>query len=251
MFDSFLQDPEVSRFILNYRKIDSNNKFCKGNILGLNVDQNKNIVTEKFYFSTSFILSKDQILKFLPTPHDLLETYRFVDFSSDPICKRGVTFAIKKTSNGLIKQFHFKVPSIYYNSPKLTKHKTVFLPEHIFDGTETYAVCYEYRGQASYLKNYVYFKNEKAKKYFTESANIDIACDTVEFTDSNFGSKIILINSKINNNKMFPSINKNLIYKNFGFYITKKEYSAYIYPKNYEKLEKYGKIDTISFLNEF
>ena len=136
VFETLLKDPEVSKFIINYRKIDSNNKFCRGNILGINVDRDKNIISEKFYFTTSFFLSKQQALQFLPTEEDLLNVYRFADFSDNPVCKRGVTFAIKKTNSGLVRQFHFKVPSIFYSSPAMAKHKTVFLPERIFTGDE-------------------------------------------------------------------------------------------------------------------
>jgi len=249
VFETLLKDPEVSKFIINYRKIDSNNKFCRGNILGINVDRDKNIISEKFYFTTSFFLSKQQALQFLPTEEDLLNVYRFADFSDNPVCKRGVTFAIKKTNSGLVRQFHFKVPSIFYSSPAMAKHKTVFLPERIFTGDEIYGISYEYRGQSKFLKNYIYFKNNMAKEYFSRNLNIDISCDTVEYTETNFGSKIIMLNSDKNCfQKNFPKLPKNLIYKNYGAYLTNIEYSAYIYPKDYLKLEKAGEVDTISHL---
>ena len=75
MFDDFLNNEAVNNFIVNYRNIDANNKFCRGNILGLNVNNLGDILSRKFYFSTSFILNKDQILKFLPTEEDLIEVY--------------------------------------------------------------------------------------------------------------------------------------------------------------------------------
>lgn len=248
MFESFLQEPNVSKFILNYRNIDSNNKFCRGNILGLNVDIDNNIVSEKFYFTTSFILSKKQVLNFLPTYKDLYRYYKFLDLSDNPICKRGVTFAIKKSAKGITTQFHFKVPAVYYSSPKMIQNQATLLPKCIFNGTEVYGICYEYLSNVSYPKTYVYFKNNIAKKYFSDILRQKIDCSVVEYTHSAFGTKIILIDSKLKNDKMFPKISKNLVYKNFGYYFNNSEYSAYIYPKAYKKLEGQGEVDTLSFL---
>lgn len=249
MFKWLLQDSEASKFIIDYKKIDSNNKFCRGNILGINVDRNKEIISEKFYFTTSFLLNERQILYFLPTARDLIEVYKFVDLSDNPICRRGVTFAIKKSKDGIIRQFHFKVPPAFYNTPAMTKHKTVFLPQEIFTGDELYGISYEYRQQKSFLKNYVYFKSNKAKEYFSQRLGIKIDCETIEYTETNFGSKIILINSQCTPfKKFFPTLSQNLIYKNYGTYLSSSEYSAYIYPKDYLKLEEQGEVDTISLL---
>lgn len=249
MFETLLNDSEVSKFIINYRKIDSNNKFCRGNILGLNVGENGQILSEKFYFSTTFYLTKQQILYFLPTEEHLTSVYRFADFSDDAICKRGVTFAIKKTRNGIIRQFHFKVPAIYYNSPAMAKHKIVYLPDQVMTGDEVYGIAYEYRGQEGHLKNYVYLKNNMAKEYFSDLLNTKIQCDVIEYTESRFGSKVILLNTNDCSYKhSFPKLPRKLIYKNYGTYLTTKEYSAYIYPKNYAALEKKGEIDTLSLL---
>jgi len=248
MFKSFLQDAEIAEFIINYRDIDSNNKFCRGNIFGLNVDIDKKIVSEKFYFSTSFILTKKQILNFLPTYEDLYKYYKFLDLSENPICKRGVTFAIKKSVKGITRQFHFKVPSVYYSAPAMLQNQVTMLPESIFDKSEIYGISYEYLSNFGYPKNYVYFTNNKAKKYFSNIIEKDIDCDVVEYTHSAFGSKIILINSKFKNSKMFPKLSRNLIYKNFGYYLNNSEYSAYIYPKKYLELEEQGEVDTHSFI---
>jgi CDP-glycerol glycerophosphotransferase (TagB/SpsB family) len=249
MFESFLKDPIVSEFILNYRKIDSNNKFCKGNIFGINLDKQKNIVSEKFYFTTSFILSKKQVLTFLPTYKDLYKYYKFLDLSDNPLCKRGVTFAVKKCSKGNITtQFHFKVPAIYYSSPKMLQCQATLLPKRIFDGTELYGISYEYVSNIGYPKTYVYFKNRQSKEYFRGILGQKIDCAVIEYTHSAFGEKIILINSKFKNDKMFPPVSKKLTYKNFGYYLNKSEYSAYIYPKAYKQLENQGEVDTLSFL---
>ena len=251
MFDDFLNDEVVNNFIVNYRNIDANNKFCRGNILGLNVNDSGDILSRKFYFSTSFILSKDQILKFLPTEEDLIEVYRFTDFTDNAICRRGVTFAIKETNKGLVRQFHFKVSPTHYQQPAFNKYKTVFLPKDIFDGSEIYGISYEYTGSTKHQKNYVYFKNDKAKDFFSSDLDVDVDCDTIELTQSTHKQKIILLNSSQKDyEKYFPKLSDNLVYKNFGTYLKEKQYSGYIYPKNYTQLEQVGEIDTLKVLNE-
>lgn len=251
MFNDFLYDEVVNSFIVNYRDIDANNKFCRGNIIGLNVNALGNILSKKFYFSTSFVLNKDQILKFLPTEEDLIDVYKFTDFSDNALCRRGVTFAIKKTGKELVRQFHFKVSPKHYQQPAFNKYKTVFLPKDIFDGSEIYGISYEYKDTSKDQKNYIYFKNNKAKEYFSNTLSTTINCDTIEFTQSAHSQKIILLNSSQRGyERYFPKLSNNLVYKNFGLYLKEEQYSGYIYPKDYIQLEQTGEIDTISVLNE-
>jgi len=249
MFTSFLKDKKIKNFIKNYNSINHNNAFCGGNILGISQDHQHNIITEKLYFSTTRYLSKSEIEQILPSSKELINCYKFVNFNKDTICKRGVTFAIKKEKGNIKTQFHFKVDPKFYNNNIFQKYKLNSI-NNILNGDEEYGMSFEYKNEKPFLKKYIYIKNNKSKIKFLEMFNLKntFYCDTIEYTETEEDKKVIFIGQQDKSYFKFKKLNSDLIYKNYGLYLTKDEQTAYIYPRIYEQLEKTGLIDTISFL---
>jgi hypothetical protein len=249
--DNFIKEEPVINFIENYRNLNTGYRFCKGNIFGVNVSQKK-INSVKFYFATSRYLEKNEILNFLPSSNELEAAYDYVNLSNNTICTRGVTFAIKKRGNVYTTQFHFKVDPLkkelfLRNYGKINLIKNIFegADSYFFDGTEHYGLAVEYLNNIPVFKKYIYFYNTTAKNYFCAERS-----KAVEYTVSDFGEKIIILENrktKINN---LPKLNKSLFYKNTGMYLDEKTVTGYIYPKNIIELEKENNVDTLQIYRD-